>query len=172
MIQKVFSIWDYLVFSALLLASSMIGVFFAWTSRNAATSQQFFTGNRKLALFPVTMSLVASFMSTNTLLGVPAEIFQVGTQFVMQIISITVAVGLASEVFMPVYYDLELISVNEYLFLRFNSKWVKLAGTIGFLFATVSCHSLGPHQVLLFCLQIPYMAVVLYGPAVALSSGW
>ncbi len=42
---------------------------------------------------------------------------------------------------------------RQYLFRRFNSKTIKLAGTIGFLLTTT-----------------PYMAVVLYGPAIALSS--
>ena len=44
-------------------------------------------------------------------------------------------------------------SFLQYLFCRFNSKTIKLAGTISFLLTTT-----------------PYMAVVLYGPAIALSS--
>lgn len=137
MLEKNFSLCDYLVFGLLLVASSMIGVFFAWRGRKTPSADQFFTGNRKLGLFPVTLSLVASFMSTNTLLGVPAEVYQVGTQFVMQNISIVVAIFLAAEVFMPVYHDLGLTSINEYLEKRFESKAIKLLGTIGFLLATV-----------------------------------
>ena len=115
-----FSILDYLVFVGLLVASSLIGVFFWFTSRKNATNEEFLTGNRQLGMFPVTMSLVASFMSTNTLLGLPAEVYQVGTQFSLQIISITIAVVLAAEVFMPVYYKLELLSVNEVSFYFVN----------------------------------------------------
>ncbi|KAJ6215650.1 hypothetical protein RDWZM_010150 [Blomia tropicalis] len=151
--DKNFAILDYVVFIGLLASSSMIGIYFAWAARNAKNSDHFFTGNRKLAIFPVTLSLVASFMSTNTLLGVPAEVYQVGTQIMLQIISITLIIILASEIFMPVYYQLNITSVNEYLFQRFNSKAIKLAGSLGFLIATM-----------------PYMAVVLYGPAIALSS--
>jgi len=113
MLSTNFSIIDYLVFSLLLISSSLIGVFFWFKSRNNATNEEFLTGNRQLGLFPVTMSLVASFMSTNTLLGLPAEVYQVGTQFSLQIFSITIAVLLAAEVFMPIYYRLGLLSVNE-----------------------------------------------------------
>jgi sodium-coupled monocarboxylate transporter 8/12 len=113
MLNKDFSIADYLVFVSLLIASSFIGIYFAWKSRRNASNNEFFTGNRKLGMFPVTMSLVASFMSTNTLLGLPAEVFQVGTQFLLQTISIIIAVVLAAEVFMPIYYRLGLISVHE-----------------------------------------------------------
>ncbi|KAI7689160.1 Sodium-coupled monocarboxylate transporter 2, partial [Sarcoptes scabiei] len=152
MIVKKFSLLDYAVFVGLLIASSFIGIFFAYRSR--ASASHFLTGNRKLTIFPVTLSLVASFMSTNTLLGVPAEVFQVGTQYVLQSCSITLIIFIAANVFLPVYYDLKIVSVNEYLRKRFDSKYVKMAGSIGFLVATM-----------------PYMAVVLYGPATALSSG-
>ena len=38
---------------------------------------------RSMSTLPMTLSLVASFMSAITLLGVPAEIYTSGTQFVM-----------------------------------------------------------------------------------------
>ena len=38
---------------------------------------------RSMSTLPMTLSLVASFMSAITLLGVPAEIYTAGTQFVM-----------------------------------------------------------------------------------------
>ncbi|XP_054156937.1 sodium-coupled monocarboxylate transporter 1-like [Oppia nitens] len=153
MLSTNFSIIDYLVFGFLLTASSLIGVYFWWITRNNATNSEFLTGDRKLGMFPVTLSLVASFMSTNTILGAPAEVFQVGTQFLLQNIAIVLSIILAAEVFMPIYYKLDVISIHEYLSQRFNSKYIRLAGTVGFLLATV-----------------PYMAVVLYGPSLALSS--
>lgn len=113
MLNKNFSIVDYLVFVSLLVASSFIGIFFAWQGRRSVSNREFLTGNRQLGMFPVTLSLVASFMSTNTLLGLPAEVFQVGTQYSIQIISITIAVVLAAEVFMPIYYQIGSISVHE-----------------------------------------------------------
>jgi sodium-coupled monocarboxylate transporter 8/12 len=113
MLNTHFSILDYIVFISLLIASSSIGIFFAWQGRLHESNSEFFTGNRKLGMFPVTLSLVASFMSTNTLLGLPAEVFQVGTQYSLQIISIIISVVLAAEVFMPIYYRLGLISVHE-----------------------------------------------------------
>lgn len=49
-----------------------------------------------------------------------------------------VAILLATYVFMPVYYDLELVSINKYLLRRFNSNTVRLAGSVGFIMATVN----------------------------------
>lgn len=113
MLSTNFSVIDYFVFIFLLIASSLIGIYFWWKSRKSAKNEEFLTGNRHLGIFPVCLSLVASFMSTNTILGTPAEIYQVGTQFVIQIVSIIVSVILAAEVFMPIYYRLEIISVHE-----------------------------------------------------------
>ena len=51
------------------------------------------------------------------------------------------------------FFYFVLLFVIQYLQRRFNSDRVKTAGAVGFLLATM-----------------PYMAVVLYGPAIALSS--
>lgn len=108
-----FSLVDYVVFALLLISSSAIGLYFWYKSRNEISSDEYLTGKRQLPVLPVTLSLVTSFLSTNTLLGVPAEIFLMGTQFAMQIISFGIAVVLAAEVFLPIYYRLEFLSVNE-----------------------------------------------------------
>ncbi|XP_054160647.1 sodium-coupled monocarboxylate transporter 1-like [Oppia nitens] len=152
-ISAEFSIVDYLVFGLLLAISSVIGVYFWFSGRKRVSNDEFLTGNRQLGVFPVTLSLVATFTSTNTLLGMPAEVYQVGTQFSLQIISFFVAIVLAAHVFMPIYYRMGLLSVNEYLAKRFNSPYIRMAGTVGFILATT-----------------PHMAIVLYGPALALSS--
>ena len=83
------------------------------------------------------MSLMASFQSSVTILGYPAEMYLRGTQFWIVIISSSMAAFSAAELYLPVYYDLNLSSVNQYLKLRFKSEKVRLAGTASFLFATV-----------------------------------
>ncbi|KAI1290201.1 Sodium-coupled monocarboxylate transporter 2 [Halotydeus destructor] len=147
-----FSAVDYLVFVGLLIVSSLIGVFFGWRDRKQKSNAEFLTGGRNLSVFPVAMSLSASFMSTNTILGTPAEVYSLGTQFVWNMAAFTVGVILAVNVFMPIYYDLQLTSVNKYLLKRFRSNVVRLTGSVGFILAT-----------------LPYMGVVLFGPALALS---
>ena len=113
MLDTNFSIVDYLVFVSLLIASSLIGVYFWYKSRNTATNAEYLTGNRQLSLIPVIMSMAATFMSTNTLLGMPAEVYQVGTQMWVTSISCIIAIVLTAEVFMPIYYTMDFISVNE-----------------------------------------------------------
>ncbi|KAJ6647651.1 Sodium-coupled monocarboxylate transporter 2 [Pseudolycoriella hygida] len=149
-----FGLTDYAVFIILLLISSGIGVYYAIKDRKAKkTARQFLTAERSLHWFPVSISLMASFQSSVTILGYPAEMYLRGTQFWFVIVSSAMAAVFAAEIFLPVYYDLNLSSVNQYLKIRFNSEKVRLAGTFTFLLATV-----------------PYMGVVMYGPSLALSS--
>ena len=144
MVQKNFSTIDYLVFILFLSASALIGVFFAWKERNKTSSDGFLTGGRKLQLFPVCMSLIASFLSSNTILGVPSEIYLYvslniwdifltlklnplkGTQYSVHLITFTIAVLLAANVFMPVYYQLNLTSVHKVGLLITNSLKISI----------------------------------------------
>ncbi|KAI1301878.1 Sodium-coupled monocarboxylate transporter 1 [Halotydeus destructor] len=150
---KTFRFADYAVFAFMLLISTSIGVFYAWKDRNESSNKAFLTANRSLHLFPVAMSLLASFQSSVTILGYPAEMFLRGTQFWAVILSGMLAAFVAAEVFLPVYYKLSFTSVNKYLRLRFGSDRVRVLSSVTFLLGT-----------------IPYMGVVLYGPALALSS--
>ncbi|RWS00859.1 sodium-coupled monocarboxylate transporter 1-like protein 2, partial [Dinothrombium tinctorium] len=133
--------------------TALIGIFFWIKSRNNQTNQDYLMGSRNLSVFPVTMSLAASFMSSSTILGVPAEIYLLGTQYVFIIFMILLSGLLAANVFMPIYYDLKLTSINKYLYLRFETNSIRVFGSFGFLLCTLL-----------------YMAVALYGPALALSS--
>ena len=112
-IKSTFGPVDYSVFGFFLLSSALIGAFFGWKGRKSSNNKEFLTGKRNLATFPVVMSLAASFMSTNTILGVPAEVYTLGTQYAIHVIPFTVAVILSAQVFMPVFYDLNMTSVNE-----------------------------------------------------------
>ena len=137
-LRQEFTLIDYAVLGAFLLSSALIGVFFGWKERNNKNSKNYLTGDRNLQTFPVVMSLAASFMSTNTILGVPAEVYTLGTQFLIGMVSFTIAVFLSAEVFLPVFYDLNMTSVNEYLFLRFKSVRVRSIGSFSFILCTVS----------------------------------
>lgn len=80
--DKNFTPVDYLVFTSLLVASSLIGVYFWFKDRKSASNADYLVGGRNLAIFPVAMSLAASFMSTNTILGVPSEVYMLVSTFV------------------------------------------------------------------------------------------
>merc|ERR1711942_285535 len=73
-----------------------------------------------MSVLPVTLSLLASFISAITLLGTPSEIFLNGTQYSILAFANIAVVPMAAYIFLPVLYPLRLTSAYEYLELRFN----------------------------------------------------
>ncbi|XP_010197185.1 sodium-coupled monocarboxylate transporter 1 [Colius striatus] len=146
-----FTIWDYVVFAAMLLISAVIGVYYAFVGGGQKTSTDFLMGGRSMNAVPVALSLTASFMSAVTVLGTPAEIYRYGAIFCVFAITYGLVVLCSAEIFLPVFYKLGITSTYEYLELRFN-KYLRLCGTVLFIIQT----SL-------------YTGIVIYAPALALN---
>lgn len=108
-----FTPWDYVVFSVLLLISSVIGLYYGCTGAKQKTTSEFLMAGRSMGVFPVALSLLASFMSAITLLGTPAEIATFGTLYWMIWLSYCLVIPVSAYVFVPVFYELELTSVFE-----------------------------------------------------------
>uniref|UniRef100_A0A8C8SVP6 Solute carrier family 5 member 8 n=1 Tax=Pelusios castaneus TaxID=367368 RepID=A0A8C8SVP6_9SAUR len=146
-----FTVWDYVVFGAMLLISAAIGVYYAFAGGGQQTSKDFLMGGRSMSALPVALSLTASFMSAVTVLGTPAEIYRYGAIFCMFSITYALVVIISAEIFLPVFYRLAITSTYEYLELRFN-KYLRLCGTILFIIQTIL-----------------YTGIVIYAPALALN---
>lgn len=53
---------DYTVFSLLLVASALIGVYFAfWAKRKQNTTSEYLMGSKEMGIFPISMSLIARY---------------------------------------------------------------------------------------------------------------
>jgi sodium-coupled monocarboxylate transporter 8/12 len=104
---------DYGVFAAMLAISAIIGIYYAFKDRKTATTQDFLMGNRSMGVFPVALSLLASFLSAVTLLGLPAEIYTFGTQYWIQVITYPLIMFITAYFFIPVFYSLGLTSSFE-----------------------------------------------------------
>ncbi|XP_041364434.1 sodium-coupled monocarboxylate transporter 1-like [Gigantopelta aegis] len=146
------STWDYVIFALILIVSAGIGIFYAIKDRNRKSIQEFLMAGRNMSVAPVALSLVASFMSAITLLGSPAEMYNYSTMFWWIGLSyVFVAYG-AAHIYIPIFYNLRVTSLYEYLERRF-CKGVRTMGSIAFSL-----------QMLL------YMAIVLYAPSLALNA--
>ncbi|XP_077515843.1 putative sodium-dependent multivitamin transporter isoform X2 [Amblyomma americanum] len=150
--RATFGAADYAVFTVMLLVSSLIGIYYRFTGDRQRTAREYLVANRNMSVVPVAFSLMASFMSAVTLLGVPSENYFYGTQFVIINIAYIFGTPIAAYVFLPVFYKLQVVSVYEYLERRFG-RATRLAMSATFIIQMVL-----------------YMAVVLYAPAVALSA--
>lgn len=105
-----------------------------------------------MGVFPVSMSLLASFMSAITLLGTPAEIYTYGTLYCWIAVSYIFTMIISSQIYIPIFYNMQLTSVFEYLEQRFNH----VLRMIGSAFYIVQ--------------MTLYLAIVLYAPCFALTA--
>ncbi|CEF63171.1 Sodium/solute symporter family and Sodium/solute symporter, subgroup family-containing protein [Strongyloides ratti] len=146
---------DFIIFIFFLLASILVGIYHAWKAKQKehehGSSAEYLTGGKKLPILPVVLSLLTTFISGIALLGLPAEIYQRGIILMLGFISGGFCFYITGKFFVPVFYNLQLVSVYQYFELRFGCKYLRRIGAILFLLSTVF-----------------YMAVAIYAPSVAL----
>ncbi|KAG6444236.1 hypothetical protein O3G_MSEX003247 [Manduca sexta] len=150
--QFVFGVWDYVIMAATMIASIAIGLYFRFSGGKQKTNEEYLLADRNLSIFPVAVSLMASFMSAITLLGVSAENYYYGLIFFVVNISHGLATPIAGKLYLPVFFGLQKTSTYEYLELRFGPHIRMLAS-------------------LTYTLQmLLYNGIVLYAPAIVLES--
>ncbi|XP_067635505.1 putative sodium-dependent multivitamin transporter [Eurosta solidaginis] len=147
-----FGALDYAIVVIVLIISAAIGIYYRLTGGKQQTTKEYLLADRQMSILPVAFSLMTSFMSAVTLLGVSMENYQYGTIFVLINISYVLATPAATYLILPVFYRLKTASVYEYLELRFG-------------YATRLCASIA------YTIQmVLYMGIVLYAPALALEA--
>ncbi|KAG8325413.1 hypothetical protein J6590_067862 [Homalodisca vitripennis] len=120
---------EYSVFCSMLLLSLLVGVYFGWYKKQD-TVAEYLLGGKKMSVFPVAMSLTFSHVSGVSLIGVPVEIYSYGTQYIVMCISFGIMYFIVVNSFLPVFFDLQLNSLYEYLELRFSKGTRTLASLI------------------------------------------
>ena len=64
-----FQTWDYVVFAVVLGISALIGVYYALAGGKQKSQKEYLMANRSMSALPVALSVLASFFSASTLLG-------------------------------------------------------------------------------------------------------
>lgn len=108
-----FSTVDYIIFALLLVISSAIGFYYAFTGGKQRTTQEFLLADRSMGFLPVALSLLATFQSAVAILGVPAEIYNNGTEYWFLGCCYLLGLLIPAHVFIPVLYRLRLTSTYE-----------------------------------------------------------
>ncbi|KAH9498361.1 hypothetical protein Btru_008088 [Bulinus truncatus] len=129
-ILKQFTWVDYLIFAAVLVISSGIGLYHAIKDRKKNLENYLMAG-RQMNPIPVGLSLLASFMSAITLLGNPAEIYLYSVMYYWIALGYFLCIAGAAHIYLPMFYQLRVTSAYEYLEKRF-SKGVRTAASLVF----------------------------------------
>ncbi|CAG2109344.1 unnamed protein product, partial [Medioppia subpectinata] len=96
-----FGVVDYVVFIGMLMVSTIIGLYYAWKDRNNTDEDEFLRGGKRMSIFPVTISIMASFLASTSFIGFPTVMYATGTMFYVIIIPAILGAVIACELFMP-----------------------------------------------------------------------
>jgi sodium-coupled monocarboxylate transporter 8/12 len=141
--MKHFGVADYAVFVAMLVCSSLVGLYFGYQDHKMKRENKkngiendaanYLVGGRNMQVVPVALSLVASFVSGITLLGelkfsrvklkmslllsylpgTSTEIYLYGSQYVFFLIAIMIAGFMVHFTIIPVLHELEITSTYQ-----------------------------------------------------------
>ncbi|XP_063884462.1 sodium-coupled monocarboxylate transporter 1-like isoform X3 [Scylla paramamosain] len=148
-----FGVADWTIFVIMLAASVLIGVVSAVRDRGRSSTQEFLLGGRNMPPIAVAFSLLGGWVSAISILGNPTEIYFHGTQLSTTLLGFIPAVIVMHQITIPIFYNLKMFSIAEYLELRYGSAALRKMGTTLILMN--------------FCV---YMGMCLYAPALALAT--
>ncbi|KAI9577558.1 hypothetical protein GQX74_005020 [Glossina fuscipes] len=141
---------DYVVFVAMFILCIFIGIYFGFMKKSL-NEADYLMGGRNMLILPIALSLVASFISGITLLGLPTEVYSFGIQYTYVGMGV-IAMGFVMGIFyLPVFHDLNITSTYEYLESRFDRR-LRMFGSVMFAI-----------------MNIGYLPIVIYVPALAFN---
>lgn len=122
--SSVLGVVDYVVIGLMLSVSASVGLFFRFTGGRQKTTQEFLMAGKNMSIGPVAFSLMATYMSAISVLGIPAETYMHGTQFLMWMIGMPLGGLIAAYGMLPVFFQMDVSTAYEVIFfnlVRFNN---------------------------------------------------
>ncbi|MHB9124717.1 MAG: sodium:solute symporter family transporter [Armatimonadota bacterium] len=120
---------DYSIVGIYMLASIMMGV---WFARRQKSVESYFVASRAAPWWAVGISIIATDLSAVSYMGTPAWVFEKDLQYSMGILLLPLIMVLVVWLFVPFMARLKLFTVYEYLERRF-SPGVRTFGSALFL---------------------------------------
>ena len=110
---KSFTILDYFIFLLSLLIPIIIGFYQGWRMHHSMDFAEYMLARRSMSYLPVGLSLLATFLSAITALGIPAEIYNHNTMLIWVTPAYLIISSASAHVYIPVYYKLKINSVYQ-----------------------------------------------------------
>ncbi|XP_031774875.1 sodium-coupled monocarboxylate transporter 1 [Apis florea] len=148
--MRSFGLWDYGVFGFMLIACGFVGIYFGFIKKSSGVDE-YLVGGRNMKTFPVSLSLIASFISGISLLGTPTEVYVHGISYLCVGFGVIIVGIVTSGIYLPIFHELKLTSTYEYLERRFDRK-IRTLGSVLFLIGIMT-----------------WLPIVIYVPALAFN---
>ena len=114
MSENSLSVWDYVVFALMLLISSAIGLYHGYkSSKRQSSAKDYLLAGQSIGWFPLSLSLIATYLSAISLLGIPSEIYTYGAMYIVVIFSYPLYILQCVFIYAPIFRKNNITSANE-----------------------------------------------------------
>ncbi|XP_035231904.1 putative sodium-dependent multivitamin transporter isoform X1 [Stegodyphus dumicola] len=143
---------DHTILAITLSVSAALGLYFRFSGNKQKTNDEYLLAGKDMSILPVAFSLMATFFSATTLVGIPTEMYDYGTNMAFMNIGFSLGPVIAAFLFIPIFFNTGISTAYEYLEKRFGTTTRRILSAL-FIFQSVL-----------------FTSITLYAPALALSA--
>ncbi|XP_062535647.1 sodium-coupled monocarboxylate transporter 1-like isoform X3 [Armigeres subalbatus] len=118
-------LWDYGVFVLFIIFSTLVPLWGRFFGKKEKTKADYVFGLGTISMGAMMLSIARGTLGVRSFLGYPSELFYRGSAMWETLYGMVTAYPIVCFVFIPVYFNLGVTSVYQYLDLRFNSRIVR-----------------------------------------------
>ncbi|XP_011880850.1 PREDICTED: putative sodium-dependent multivitamin transporter [Vollenhovia emeryi] len=111
---------DYLVIGAIMSVSVFIGLYYRFSGGRQSTAAEYFSADNSLGVLPLSIAMMASHVSGITMLGMSGESYIRGLIVVLMYTTGIFIVPIIVVLYLPVFFEVKVVSIYEYLEMRFG----------------------------------------------------
>ncbi|XP_018376705.1 PREDICTED: putative sodium-dependent multivitamin transporter [Trachymyrmex cornetzi] len=111
---------DYLVISAVMSVSIIIGLYYRFSGGRQSTATEYFSADNSLGVLPLSIAMMASHVSGITMLGMSGETYIRGLIVALMYAAGIFTVPIIAICYLPVFFEIKVVSIYEYLEKRFG----------------------------------------------------
>ncbi|XP_048507117.1 sodium-coupled monocarboxylate transporter 1 [Athalia rosae] len=124
---------DYLVFAVCIIASFLIPLWGKFRAKKKETKADYVFATGSVSMAAMMLSIARGTLGVRSFLGYPSELYYRGSAMWETLYGMLLAYPIVCFVFVPVYYNLGITSVYQYLDMRFKSKSVRCIASFSYV---------------------------------------
>ncbi|XP_011158011.2 putative sodium-dependent multivitamin transporter isoform X2 [Solenopsis invicta] len=126
---------DYLVIGTTMSIFVIIGLYYRFTGGRQRSIEEYFTADGSIGFLPLSVAMMASYVSGLVMLGKSGESYIRGLFIVLMYLTDMYVVPIIVLCYLPVFFKLKAISIYEYLQQRFG-LYIRLLVSVIYFFET------------------------------------
>ncbi|XP_015173278.1 PREDICTED: sodium-coupled monocarboxylate transporter 2 [Polistes dominula] len=155
---------DYLVFIAFIVISFVLPLWGKFRRKTKETKAEYVFATGHVSMGAMMLSIARGTLGVRSFLGYPSELYYKGNAMWETLYGMLLAYPIVCFIFVPVYYDLGITSVYQYLDMRFKSKLVRYIASFSYVIRSLlnlSVTVFTPCVALKAVIGLPYWASII-----------